>query len=129
GAGPRALAAGAADARALPRRVRRRTAEALAAQPLATVPRLPRGQGRLLLHRVGHPELLRAGLAASLLSHGRRLCRVVPRAAGDDPVGAVRAGTRSPLRTVHGALRVRTDGDRGHRELTARVAARHACDG
>ena len=32
---------------------------------IAAVPGLPRGQGRLRLHRVGHPELLVVGLAAA----------------------------------------------------------------
>ena len=40
--------------------VRRRQPQALAAEPLAAVPRLPRGQDRLRVHRVGHPVLLAA---------------------------------------------------------------------
>ena len=38
---------------AVPRGVRRRPPQALAAEPLAAVPRLPRGQGRLPVHRRG----------------------------------------------------------------------------
>ena len=49
-----------ADPQAVPRRVRRRaTAQALAAQPHAAVPRLPRGQGRLRVHRVGRSRATR----------------------------------------------------------------------
>ena len=61
------------DPGAVPQGVRRRQPEALAAQPLAAVPRLPRGQDGLRLHRVGHPVLLAARLAAALLPDGRRV--------------------------------------------------------
>ena len=50
---------------AVPRGVRRRPPQALAAEPHAAVPRLPRGQGRLRVHAVGHPELLGVRLAAA----------------------------------------------------------------
>ena len=44
--------------------------QALAAQPLAAVPRLPRGQEGLRLHGVGHPVVLAARLAAAVLPDG-----------------------------------------------------------
>ena len=55
------------------RGLRRREAEEVAAQPLAPLPRLSGGQGRLRLHRLGHPVLLGVRLAAALLPDGRRL--------------------------------------------------------
>ncbi len=88
---------------------RGRQAEALAAQPHAALPRLPRGQGRLRVHAVGHPELLDLRLAAALLPHGRRLHRDLPRADRDDRLVAVRPGQRRPLRQLHGPLRLRAD--------------------
>ncbi len=48
------------DARAVHEGVRRRQPQAVAPEPLAVVPRLPRGQGRLRVHRVGHPVVLAA---------------------------------------------------------------------
>ncbi len=50
-----------------------RPAQALAAEPQPAVPRLPRRQGRIRLHRLGHPELLAVRLAAPVLPDGRRL--------------------------------------------------------
>ena len=51
----------AADPQAVPRRVRRRaSASSWRLNHTPAVPRLPRGQGRLRVHRVGHPELLGA---------------------------------------------------------------------
>ena len=55
------------------RGVRRRQAQAVAPQPHAALPRLPRGQGRLPVHAVGHPELLDLRLAAAVLPDERRL--------------------------------------------------------
>ena len=50
-----------------------RPAQAVAAEPHAALPRLPRGQGRLPVHAVGDPELLALRLATALLPDGRRL--------------------------------------------------------
>ena len=66
----------------------------LAAQPLAAVPRLPRGQGRLRLHRVGDPELLDLRLAAALLPDVRRLRLELPGAARGDRLGPLRPRPR-----------------------------------
>ena len=79
-----------ADARAVPRGVRRRPAQALAAEPHAAVPRLPRGQGRLPVHAVGDPELLAVRLAAALLPDGGRLREDLQGAARDDRLVEVR---------------------------------------
>ena len=73
GARPGALPRRDAGAQALQRVVRGRQAQALAAEPHAALPRLPRGQGRLPVHAVGHPELLALRLAAAVLPDGRRL--------------------------------------------------------
>ena len=62
-----------AGAQAVQRGVRRRQPQALAAQPHAALPRLPRGQGRLPVHAVGDPELLALRLAAAVLPDGRRV--------------------------------------------------------
>ncbi len=80
----------AADPQAVPRGVRRRPPQALAAEPHAALPRLPRGQGRLRVHGVGDPELLGLRLAAAVLPDGRRLRRDLPGAGRDDRLGAVR---------------------------------------
>ena len=69
------------DPRAVHEGVRRRPAQEVAAQPLAAVPRLPRGQARLRLHRVGHPVVLAAGLAEAVLPARRRLRHDLPGAA------------------------------------------------
>ena len=53
GARPGALPRRRADAQAVQRGVRRRPAQAVAAEPQPAVPRLPRGQGRIRLHRRG----------------------------------------------------------------------------
>ena len=50
-----------------------RAPQALASQSHPALPRLPRGQGRLPVHALGHPELLRLRLAEALLPDGRRL--------------------------------------------------------
>ena len=52
---------------AVPQGVRGRAAQEVAAEPHAAVPRLPRGQDRLRLHRVGDSLLLAARLAEALL--------------------------------------------------------------
>ncbi len=69
----------------------RRPAQEVAPEPQPAVPRLPRGQGRIRLHRLGHPQLLAVRLAAPLLSDGRRLHRDLQRADRDDRLGQVRA--------------------------------------
>ena len=91
-------------------RVRRRPAQALAAEPLAGVPRLPRGQDRPPVHRLGDPQLLAVRLAEALLPDGRRLHRDLQGTAGDDRLGQVRPRPRSALRQLHGPLRLRADG-------------------
>ena len=55
----------------------------MAVESLASVPRLPRGQGRLRLHGLGHSQLLGIGVAAALLPHVRWLRRVVQGAGGE----------------------------------------------
>jgi hopanoid biosynthesis associated radical SAM protein HpnH len=60
-------------AQALLDRVRGRAAQALAAEPHAALPRLPRREGRLPVHAVGHPELLALRLAAAVLPDVRRV--------------------------------------------------------
>ena len=82
--------------------------QALAPEPLAAVPRLPRGQDRLRVHAVGYPVLLDLRLAAALLPAGRRLLRDVPRAGGDHRLVEVRpAGGDPQCRELHGPLRLR----------------------
>ena len=72
-------------------------AQALAAEPQPAVPRLPRGQGRIRLHRLGDPELLAVRLAAPLLPDVRRLHGDLQRADRDDRLEQVRprAATRA----------------------------------
>ena len=79
---------------------------ALAAQSLALVPRLPRGQGGLRLHGLGHSVLFVAGLAEALLLDGGWLRRDVQGAHRDDRVGEVRSGQGRALQQLHGALRL-----------------------
>ena len=62
----------------------RRAAQALAPEPQPAVPRLPRRQGRIRLHRLGDPQLLAVRLAAPLLPDVRRLRADLPGAARDD---------------------------------------------
>ena len=88
-------------------------AQALAAQPHAALPRLPRGQGRLPVHAVGDPQLLALRLAAAVLPDGGRVHGDLPRADRDDGLVEVRARERSALRQLHGALRLRADGGAG----------------
>ena len=95
------------DPRALQRGVRRRAPRALAAQPQPAVPRLPRGQGRLRLHRVGDPELLAARLAAAVLPDVRRLREDLQGAHRADRLVEVRPRQGPALRQLHGALRLR----------------------
>ncbi len=87
----------AADPQAVLRGVRRRAAQEVAPEPQPAVPRLPRGQGRIRLHRLGHPELLAVRLAAPLLPHVRRLHQDLQRADRDDRLEQVRAGQGSAL--------------------------------
>ena len=104
-------------AQAVQRGVRRRPAQALAPQPHAALPRLPRGQGRLPVHAVGDPELLALRLAAALLPDGGRLHRDVQGADRDDRLVEVRPRQRPALRQLHGALRLRADGRAGDHAL------------
>ena len=98
-----------AGAQALQRVVRGRQPQALAAEPHAALPRLPRGQGRLPVHAVGHPELLALRLAAALLPDGRRLHGDVQGADRDHGLVEVRPRQRPALRQLHGPLRLRAD--------------------
>ena len=106
------------------RGVRRRPAPPLAAEPQPAVPRLPRGQGRIRLHRVGDPELLAVRLAASLLPHVRRLRGDLRGADRDDRLEQLRARTRPALRELHGALRLRADCRAADDALAAPVTPR-----
>ena len=96
----------------------------LAAEPQPAVPRLPRGQGRIRLHRLGDPELLAVRLAAPLLPDGRRLHGDLQRADRDDRLEQVRARPRPALRELHGPLRLRADRGAADDPLAAPVAAR-----
>ena len=109
GPGPGPLPRRQGDARAVQRRLRRRPAEEVAPQPHTALPRLPRGQGRLPVHGLGHPELRRLRLAAALLPDGRRLRQDLQGARRDDGLGEVRSRPRPALRQLHGALRIRAD--------------------
>ena len=122
--GSGALPRGHADPQALLGGVRRRQPQAMAAQPHAALPRLPRGQGRLPVHAVGDPELLDLRLAAALLPDGGRVHRDLQGADRDDRLGPVRARQGRPLCQLHGPLRLRADGGAALDELAARVAAR-----
>ncbi len=96
----------------------------LAAEPQPAVPRLPRRQGRIRLHRLGHPELLPVRLAASLLPDVRRLRADLQGAARDDRLEQVRPRARPALRELHGPLRLRADRRAADDALAAPVAAR-----
>ena len=98
--------------------------QALAAEPHAALPRLPRGQGRLPVHAVGHPELLALRLAAALLPDGRRLHGDLQGADRDDGLVEVRPRQRSALRQLHGPLRLRADRRARRDEVRSPVAAR-----
>jgi hopanoid biosynthesis associated radical SAM protein HpnH len=98
-------------------------AQDVAAQPHAAVPRLPRGQGGLPVHRLGNPELFGLRLAAALLPDGRRLREDLQGARRDDGVGEVRPRPRPALRQLHGALRVRAHGRPRDDEVVQAVAA------
>src|SRR5689334_22270165 len=126
GARPGALPGRDRDEGTVPQGVRERQPQALAAQPLAVVPRLPRGQGRLRLHRVGDPLLFASWLAAALLPDVRRLHQDLRRADRDDGLGGLRTGQGPALRELHGALRLRAVGGARDHGIAAGVAARHA---
>ena len=79
-----------ADAQAVQRGLRRRPAQEVAAEPQPAVPGLPRGQGRIRLHRLGDPQLLAVRLAAPLLPDVRRLHGDLQRADRDDRLEQVR---------------------------------------
>ena len=100
-----------------------RSAQALAAEPLAAVPRLPRGQGGLRLHGVGDSQLLAVRMATAVLPDGRRLREHLPGAAGDHGLGRLRPRTRPALRELHGPLRVRAHRRAGDDSLPEGVRA------
>src|SRR5260221_273955 len=60
-------------------------------QPFPPFPGLPRGEGRLRVHRLGDPELLGVRLAAALLPDERRLRPHLPGAGRDHRLDEVRA--------------------------------------
>ena len=112
---PGALPRRGAHPRHLPRGLRRRQAQEVAAQPLTAVPRLPRGHRRFPVHRLGDPVVLGAGLAAAVLPDERRYVRSYRGPAGDHRVVAVRSRQGPTLRELHGPLRLRAHrGDRHH---------------
>ena len=96
----------------------------LAAQPHAALPRLPGGQGRLPVHRLGDPELLGLRLAEALLPDERRLRLDVPGARRDHRLGALRPWQRPAVPQLHGPLRLRAVGGHGHHHVAAPVGAR-----
>src|SRR5262249_43418013 len=124
GARPGALPRRHPGAEALQRVVRRREPQALAAEPHAALPRLPRGQGGLPVHAVGDPELLDLRLAAAVLPDERRLHRDVQGADRAHGLAEVRPGHRPPLRQRHGPLRLRADRRADGDEVAQTVAAR-----
>ena len=94
---PGALPRRGTDPQAVQRGLRGRPAPALAAEPQPAVPRLPRGQGGIRLHRLGDPQLLAVRLAAPLLPDGRRLRRRPTASCSRRPTGTPTgaAGTRA----------------------------------
>src|SRR3954453_7412123 len=114
GAGPGALARRRADPRAVQEGLRRRPAQEVAAQPLADVPGLPRGQGRPVLHRLGHPVVLAAGLAEAVLPARRRAREHLQGADRGNRRGRLRPRQGRALLELHGALRLRAVGGPGH---------------
>jgi hopanoid biosynthesis associated radical SAM protein HpnH len=80
-------------------------------------------QDRDGVHRLGHPQLLTARLAAALLPDVRRLRADLQGADREHRMGEVWTRQGSSLRKLHGPLRLRAlRGDRDHR-LAAPVAA------
>jgi len=68
----------------------------------------------LRLHPLGKPELFGSGLAKTLLSFKRRVCRIFLRTDEWDQLGPVWSQEReSPLPGLHGSLRIRTDSRTG----------------
>ena len=96
-------------AQAVQRRVCGRQAEEVAAEPHAALPRLPRREGRLPVHAVGHPVVLDLRLAAAVLPDGGRLHADVQGTDRHDRLVEVRPRQRPALRQLHGALRLRAD--------------------
>ena len=70
----------------------RREPQAVAAESHPAVPGLPGGQGRVQLHRVGHPVLLAAWLAAAVLPDGRRVRQDLQGTGRDHGLGRLRPG-------------------------------------
>ena len=95
-------------------------------EPHPAVPGLPGGQGRLRLHRVGHPVLLAARLAEALLPDVRRVREDLQGTDRDHGLGLLRPGQGPAVRQLHGALRLRAVRGAGHHVVAARVAAGHA---
>jgi len=65
-----------------------------------------RRQGRLRLHRVGHPQLFGPWLAEAVLPTGRWVRRFVSGTHPHNRMGQIWARQRSALRQLHGALRL-----------------------
>ncbi len=100
----------------------------LAAEPLPALPRLPRGQGGLPVHRLGDPQLLPVRLAAPLLPDERRVRADLPGTHRGHRLGQVRPRQGPALRQLHGSLRLRAHRRPRHHGLPQGVAARHARD-
>ena len=62
------------------------------------------GKQEFCVHGVGDTQLLRAGLAATVLPDGRRLCHQLQGAGGDHGLGCVRSGEGRALQQLHGPL-------------------------
>ena len=89
------------------------------------------GKRRLRVHRVGHPVVLAARLAAALLPARRRLRQHVQGADRDHRLGRLRPGQGPALRQLHGPLRLRADRGARHHGLAAGVdpGGDRRCDG
>ena len=68
---------------------------------------IPARQARLSLHRLGQSHLQRKRLEGPVLSHHGRALPDVRRTHDQNPVGKLRSGQRSALRSLHGPLRIR----------------------
>ena len=69
----------------------------------------------------GDPQLFGVRLAEALLPHGRRIHRDLPGADRDHRLGQLWPGERSPLRELHGPLRIRAHRGARHYGVAERV--------
>ncbi len=77
--------------------------------PMRTAPLyhgLSAGRAGIALHRVGNSDLQHQRLERPLLRHHRRALQDVRRAHDQDALAKLRAGQRSAVRALHGALRL-----------------------